>query len=71
MSENDQIKVFVVEDDPAYTKFLKYILSLNHDFDTEFFSNGKDCLAQLHKKPTVIFVCCDKCSSAATFAATR
>lgn len=54
MSENDQIKVFVVEDDPAYTKFLKYVLSLNPDFDTEFFANGKDCLAQLHKKPTVI-----------------
>lgn len=54
MSENDQVKVFVVEDDPAYTKFLKYVLSLNPDFDTEFFSNGKDCLDQLHKKPTVI-----------------
>ncbi len=54
MSENDQIKVFVVEDDPAYTKFLRYVLSLNPDFDTEFFANGKDCLAQLHKKPTVI-----------------
>jgi DNA-binding NtrC family response regulator len=54
MSEHDQIKVFVVEDDPAYTKFLKYVLSLNPDFDTEFFSTGRECLAQLHKKPTVI-----------------
>ena len=54
MSENDQVKVFVVEDDPAYSKFLKYVLSLNPDFDTEVFSNGKDCIANLHKKPTVI-----------------
>lgn len=54
MSENDQIKVFVVEDDPAYTKFLKYVLGLNPDFDTEFFATGKDCINNLHKKPSVI-----------------
>ena len=54
MSENDQIKIFVVEDDPAYTKFLRYVLSLNPDFDAEFFATGKDCLEHLHKRPTVI-----------------
>jgi DNA-binding NtrC family response regulator len=54
MSEIGQVKIFVVEDDPTYTKFLKYVLSLNPDFDTEFYVNGKECLTQLHKRPAVI-----------------
>lgn len=54
MYENEPVRIFVVEDDPAYSKFLKYILSLNPDFEPEFFSTGKDCLAQLHKRPAVI-----------------
>jgi DNA-binding NtrC family response regulator len=54
MYEKDPIKIFVVEDDPAYTKFLKYVLGLNPDFETEFFSTGKSCLDNLHKKPSVI-----------------
>lgn len=54
MYENEQVRIFVVEDDPAYSKFLKYVLSLNPDFEVEFFQNGKDCLTQLHKKPSII-----------------
>ena len=54
MYENDPVRIFVVEDDPAYTKFLMYVLSLNPDFEPEFFTSGKDCLAHLHKKPSVI-----------------
>ena len=54
MYEKDPVKVFVVEDDAAYSKFLKYVLSLNPDFETEFFSTGKDCIDNLYKKPAVI-----------------
>lgn len=54
MYEKDPIKIFVVEDDPAYSKFLKYVLGLNPDFETEFFATGKECLDQLYKKPSVI-----------------
>jgi DNA-binding NtrC family response regulator len=54
MYEKEPVKIFVVEDDPAYTKFLKYVLSLNPDFDVEYFTSGKDCLSQLHKRPSVI-----------------
>lgn len=54
MYEKDPIKIFVVEDDAAYSKFLKYVLSLNPDFETEFFSTGKDCIDNLYKKPAVI-----------------
>src|ERR1044071_2199194 len=54
MYEKDPVKIFVVEDDPAYTKFLKYVLALNPDFEVEFFNTGKECINQLHQQPTVI-----------------
>ncbi len=54
MYDKDPVKVFVVEDDPAYTKFLKYVLGLNPDYEVEFYTTGKDCLNNIHKNPTVI-----------------
>jgi DNA-binding NtrC family response regulator len=54
MYDKDPVKIFVVEDDPAYTKFLKYVLELNPDYEVEFFTSGKDCLANLYKNPAVI-----------------
>lgn len=54
MYEKDPIKIFVVEDDAAYSKFLKYVLSLNPDFETEFYTTGKECLDHLYLKPSVI-----------------
>lgn len=54
MSENEHVRIFVVEDDPIYTKFLKYVLGLNPDFETDFFASGQECLAQLHKRPSII-----------------
>ncbi|MCF6359454.1 MAG: sigma-54 dependent transcriptional regulator [Cyclobacteriaceae bacterium] len=54
MSKPTTVKIFAVEDDPVYSKFLKYVLDLNPDFEVELFENGKDCLAQLHKSPNII-----------------
>jgi DNA-binding NtrC family response regulator len=54
MYDKDPVKIFVVEDDPAYTKFLKYVLELNPDYELEFFNSGKECLANLYKNPAVI-----------------
>ncbi|MFN7491418.1 MAG: sigma-54-dependent transcriptional regulator, partial [Cyclobacteriaceae bacterium] len=54
MYEKDPIKIFVVEDDAAYSKFLKYVLSLNPDFETEFYTTGKECMDHLYLKPSVI-----------------
>lgn len=54
MYEKDPVKIFVVEDDPAYTKFLKYVLGLNPDYEVEFFTTGKECLNNLHKNPAVV-----------------
>ncbi|PKP30131.1 MAG: regulator [Bacteroidetes bacterium HGW-Bacteroidetes-17] len=47
-------KIFVVEDDEWYNRVLVHNLSLNPDYEIESFTNGKDCLANLHKNPDVI-----------------
>ncbi len=54
MYEKDPVKIFVVEDDPAYTKFLEYVLSLNPDFEISVFGTGKECLENLYKEPSII-----------------
>ena len=54
MYDKDPVRIFVVEDDPAYSKFLKYVLGLNPDFEVQFFTSGKDCLNNLHKNPAII-----------------
>lgn len=54
MYTEQAIKIFAVEDDPTYVKFLQYVLSLNPDFEYEIFRTGKDCLDHLHLKPKII-----------------
>ena len=53
MAEQDQevVRIFVVEDDPVYTNFMKYVLGLNPDFEVEVFSTGKAFLDQLNRQP--------------------
>ncbi len=54
MYEKDPVLIFVVEDDETYSKFLKHVLGLNPDFEVEFFSTGRECVNNLHRKPSVI-----------------
>ncbi|MGG9961972.1 sigma-54-dependent transcriptional regulator [Ferruginibacter sp. SUN106] len=49
-------KIFIVEDDPWYGEILEYHLSLNPDYSITRFTNGKDCLASLYKKPDLITI---------------
>ncbi len=52
----NSFKIFVVEDDIWYADVLKYHLSLNPDFEVETFTNGRDCLSNLFKRPALITV---------------
>ncbi|MEP2667486.1 MAG: sigma-54 dependent transcriptional regulator [Cyclobacteriaceae bacterium] len=54
MYEKDPVKIFVVEDDQTYTKFIKYVLSLNPDFEVEYFTTGKQFISALDKKPSIV-----------------
>jgi len=51
---NDTVKIFAVEDDITYIKFLQYVLSLDPDYEVRAFTTGKECLDHLHEKPAVI-----------------
>lgn len=48
--------VYIVEDDPWYGEILAYHLSLNPEFTISRFTTGKECIANLHKKPDLITI---------------
>jgi len=50
------MKIFIVEDDPVYKEVLSYHLSLNPDYEIKKFETGKECLDNLHLKPSVISI---------------
>lgn len=54
MDTHKPIRIFAVEDDPIYTKFLAYVFDLNPEIEVEFFADGKSCLKALHKQPDII-----------------
>lgn len=54
MFEKDPVRIFVVEDDPVYTKFLQYVLGLDPDFDVEYYTSGRQCIAALNRRPTIV-----------------
>lgn len=54
MYEKEPVKLFVVEDDPTYTRFLRFVVELNPDIEPTFFSSGQECLNQLHQRPAIV-----------------
>src|SRR6202012_1809145 len=52
----EQFKIFIVEDDPWYGEILAYHLSLNPDHEISRFTTGKECLANLSKKPFLVSI---------------
>jgi DNA-binding NtrC family response regulator len=54
MINNKPVKIYVIEDDPSYVKFLLYILNLNPDHVVKVFQSGRDFLDCLHEKPDII-----------------
>lgn len=50
----EELKIFIVEDDPFFGETLKYHLKLNPDFNVFLYGSGKECLNNLHLKPAII-----------------
>lgn len=50
----EPFKIFIVEDDIIFAKIMAHHLSLNSDYETEIFKDGKDCLRNLYKNPSMI-----------------
>jgi DNA-binding NtrC family response regulator len=56
MKELIQFKFFIVDDDIFSANVYKqYLSNLNYS-DITYFSNGKDCLDNLHQNPDIIFL---------------
>ena len=47
-------RIFIIEDDPTYTKFLRYVFELNPDYELYFFETGKEAIESLHLRPEVV-----------------
>ncbi|MEM6843226.1 MAG: sigma-54 dependent transcriptional regulator [Bacteroidota bacterium] len=56
MVQEESVKIFAVEDDPTYRKFLEYTLSLNPDIENRILETGQECLDVLHLKPSIITI---------------
>lgn len=54
MDTHKPIRIFAVEDDPVYTKFLAYVFDLNPEIEVSFFADGKSCIDALHQPPNII-----------------
>lgn len=52
----EQLRIFIVEDDPWYGEILKHHLSLNPDNKVELFPSGSELLKALHLRPALITV---------------
>lgn len=52
----NNLKIFLVEDDPWIGELLKHHLSLNPDYQVQLFSTAKECLNNLHQNPNIICV---------------
>ena len=47
-------RIFIVEDNPIDIKMAKYALEMDPDYDIHIFTTGKECLSNLHLKPSII-----------------
>ncbi|MFB9865123.1 sigma-54-dependent transcriptional regulator [Rufibacter immobilis] len=53
-SPTARTKIFVLEDDPWYSQFLTYHLSLNPDHDVEVFTSVEEFLQRLPEAPNIV-----------------
>ena len=47
-------RIFVVEDDPLYSRMLRYLLELNPEHEVKVFSTGQQVIDMLHENPALI-----------------
>ena len=54
MKDTEPCRIFIIEDDPTYTKFLRYVFELNPDYELHFFETGATAIESLHLRPEII-----------------
>ncbi|MBT9145777.1 MAG: Transcriptional regulatory protein CssR [candidate division WS2 bacterium] len=48
--------IFAVEDDPVFSRMLKYVLELDPEHLVRMFAKGSDLIEALHDKPSLITI---------------
>jgi two-component system, OmpR family, response regulator len=56
MSNEQKIKLFLVDDDAVFLKNLEIEFLDNADIEVETFSTGESCVENLHKNPDIIIL---------------
>ena len=56
MTQENRIKLFLVDDDELYLRLLEIELLQSADFDIELFATGELCIRELSNKPDVIIL---------------
>lgn len=57
MAQNTKMSIFLVEDEEISAMVVdEQLKSALSDYQLEVFSTGEDCIANLHKKPAIIFL---------------
>ncbi|HEY9004510.1 sigma-54-dependent transcriptional regulator [Ohtaekwangia sp.] len=56
MSKKYVTRIFLVDDDPIITRFIKISLEQNDLYDVHVFENGKDFLNNLHLAPDIVII---------------
>ncbi len=54
MINDSHVKIFIIEDDPTYQKFLQYVTGLNPDHEIRIFPDGKTFLEHLDDQPSIV-----------------
>ncbi|MBS0001109.1 MAG: sigma-54-dependent Fis family transcriptional regulator [Cyclobacteriaceae bacterium] len=54
MPAENPVKIYIVEDDPLYLKFLDHVISLNPDHEIKKFTTGNALIEAIHEKPSII-----------------
>ncbi|MFT5765356.1 MAG: DNA-binding NtrC family response regulator [Saprospiraceae bacterium] len=47
-------KIFIVEDDPIYTRLVKYVFELDPNHEIYIYTTGRECLEHLHLGPSIV-----------------
>jgi len=56
MTNEKEIKIFIVDDDPLFLKSMEIEFNLNSDFEIKTFPTGELCLENLVQNPDVIIL---------------
>ena len=49
-------RIFIVDDDPVFTKMIEHKLKSNNFTNIQSFTNGYDCFSQLHQSPQIVIL---------------